>query len=389
MRAWRLPAATAAILGAAALVSREPVRAQQAGPGELHFGAGSCAAQACHGGGFAERQEYKVWATRDRHAKAYDSLGGDLGRRIGERLGLDPLRAPECLSCHGTTGVVTAATFDPHDGVSCEHCHGGAGRWLGPHAAPGFKDKPPAEKESLGLRDLSSPAKRAAACVGCHVGGEGREVPHTMMAAGHPALAFDLAKFLRDMPPHWKREADPSTWAEGVKAVAAARLRQAARAAEGAKEWPEFAAFDCASCHHAIGAGMDARPGARPGDLPVDLAGLEVLAVGAGDASIARSATYRPGADRRAFAELATRAASDVERIGVANGGLAERLDARLARIEAGEEPATRSFMLHAAFAVFDLAPSSAALAELDAALAKPYDARACAALARRALADR
>src|SRR5262245_55033234 len=59
-----------------------PAGAQAPHEKDIFFGAGGCAAQACHGGGAADRQEYKVWATRDRHAKAFDSLAGDLGRRI-------------------------------------------------------------------------------------------------------------------------------------------------------------------------------------------------------------------------------------------------------------------------------------------------------------------
>jgi hypothetical protein len=411
MRAWRVLLAVAAALLLAAALSRGPVRAQQPAERDVHFGAGSCAAQACHGGGTAAREEYKVWATRDRHSKAYDVLSGELGRRIGERLRLDPPNAPQCLSCHGTTGAPTAATFDPHDGVSCEHCHGAAGRWLGPHAAPGFAERPVAEKERLGLVDLSTPAKRAALCVTCHVGGPGRDLTHEIMAAGHPPLAFDLAKFVSDLPPHWKNEGPPgpAAWAEGIKATVAARLRQVARAADALGEWPEFGAFDCYSCHHVIGPGMDARPGARPGDLPLDLAALDVLALAAGDKALDRAlegirgATYRPGADRRDLAEFAARAARDVEAILPAASGFgpedaerfARNLDEHLAQVEAGEARATYASMVGIAFAVFDLAPGRAApafrdaYAALDEALARPFDARACATLARRALAAR
>lgn len=400
MQACRLLAAMAALLLLPALLSRAPAGAQQPAEGDLFFGAGGCAAQACHGGGASERQEYKIWATSDRHSKAFAALSGDVGRRIGERLGIDPPHARECLACHGATGVRTAASFDPQDGVSCELCHGAAGRWLGEHAAPGFKETPARDKERLGLRDLTTPAKRAAACVGCHVGAEGRDITHAMMAAGHPPLVFSLAKFLHDMPPHWKDEApgDAVAWAEGARAAAAARLRQVARVARDGKEWPEFAAFDCYACHHVIGGGMGARPGARPGDLPLDLAVLEVLA--AGDEGFARrfagilATTYRPGADRRALADTAERAAAEIEQVpGGVDEGFRQRLDAWLARIEAGEVSAGFATMQQIALAVYAFAADRDASAEayraLDEALARPYDARACAALARRALAAR
>ncbi len=387
---------------ASAFLLREPAAAQQPAERDVFFGAGSCAAQACHGGGSAERQEYKVWAARDRHSKAYDSLSGDLGRRIGERLGIDPPRAQECLACHGVTSTKTAATFDPHDGVSCELCHGAAGRWLGPHAAPGFKEKLPVDKEQLGLVDLTTPEKRAARCVSCHVGGEGRDLTHAMMAAGHPPLVFSLVKFLHDMPPHWKNVApgDLGAWEAGAKAAAVARLLQVARMADAGKDWPEFAAFDCYGCHQEIGRGGGPGAKGRPGDMPLDVAALEVL--GAGDAVLgerleaALTATYAPGAPRGPLAEMARAAALEVERLPAASAaGFRQGLDTWLARVESGEARAGYATMQQVALATFALAaaPEGAEFADayraLDEALARPYDERACAALARRALAAR
>ncbi len=387
-------------VGLLALVAAcAPAGAQQPAERDLFFGAGSCAAQACHGGGSAERQEYKVWATRDRHSKAYDSLSGDLGRRIGERLGIDPPRAQECLACHGVTNAKTAATFDPHDGVSCELCHGAAGRWLGPHAAPGFKGTLPVDKEQLGLVDLTTPEKRAARCVSCHVGGEGRDLTHATMAAGHPPLVFSLVKFLNDMPPHWENVAPSGlgAWEAGAKAAAAARLRQVARMADAPKDWPEFAAFDCYGCHREIGRAGGPGARGRPGDLPLDVAALEVLA--AGDAALGKRleaallATYAPGAPRGPLAETAREAAAEVERLPAASAdGFRQGLDAWLARVETGEARAGYAAMQQVALATFALAdaPERAEFAEayraLDEALSRPYDERACATLARRAL---
>jgi len=325
MRGWAI--LPAALLGAAALVARAPAQEAPAPAGPVHLGAGSCAAQACHGGAFVERQEYKTWATVDRHSRAFDDLTGDIGKRIGDRLGIDPEQAPECLACHGTTGVETAATFDPHDGVSCELCHGAAQAWLGPHAAPAWKKMSPGEKERLGLRDLTTPGKRAALCVGCHIGGPGRDITHAMMAAGHPPLEFDLAAFLQAMPPHWeeKTPASPATtWVEGIKAESAARLGQLSRAARLDYGWPEFAVFDCWSCHHLAYSGSvyeRAPLPARPGDLAVGLAGLQTLVIAAGDDVLAKRfdrhvrLAWRPGTPPLELADFAASAAGDVQRI--------------------------------------------------------------------------
>jgi hypothetical protein len=398
MRAMRALGVSLLLVAACA-----PAGAQEGAERDLFLGAGSCAAQACHGGGTAERQEYKIWANRemDRHSRAFASLTGDLGRRIGERLGVDPTKVALCLSCHSAVGEKTAATFDRADGVSCELCHGAAGRWLGSHVAPTFKDLSPREKEAKGLRDLTTPAKRAAACVECHVGGEGRDVTHAMMAAGHPPLAFSLPRFLDDMPPHWKEPEAPGdlrAWAEGARAAGLARLRQVDRMARRGAEWPEYAAFDCYACHHEIEGGADGRPGGRPGDLPLDLAPLEVLA--AGDPGIAKrlegilGATYGPGGERRKLADVAADAAEEVGKLPAPDeGGFRGRVDAWLARVEAGEARAGYAAMQQAKLLAFALAPDpeapafAQAYAALDEALARPFDARACAALARRALA--
>ena len=86
---------------------------------------------------------------------------------------------------------------------------------------------------------------------------------HDMIAAGHPRLHFDFAESLRRLPRHWP-EKTPGTdrevrnWLVGrvVHAEAACRLLadRAERAGKGdpATPWPEFAEFNCASCHHEV-----------------------------------------------------------------------------------------------------------------------------------------
>ena len=248
----------------------------------VHLGAGSCASQACHGGGSVERMEYKAWATKDPHSSAFKVLGSELGRRIGQRLRLEPTQSDRCLNCHGTTGVTLAASFDQADGVSCELCHGGAKQWLGAHVDAEWQAQRPAWKERFGMRDLSTPRARARLCASCHVGSRSRPITHEIMAAGHPPLTFDAAKQMRDMHPHWKDESDLSvrTWIEGLREGAVAELRRIARAARNRRSWMEFSVFDCYSCHHPIyqGSAYESRePRGKPGDLPLDLAPLRVL----------------------------------------------------------------------------------------------------------------
>jgi len=383
-----------------------PARAQGTDSREVHLGAGSCAAQACHGGGSAERAEYKLWATEDRHSKAFEVLSGDLGRKMGERLGIDPQAAPECLNCHGTTGVETADTFDMADGVSCELCHGGAGEWLGPHATREWQKRGPDQKAERGLRDLTTPAKRAQACVGCHVGGLGRDISHAIMAAGHPPLVFDAAKFLRNMPPHWKDETDQRlpTWLESMRANTLAQLERIVRETADTRGWPEFAVFDCYSCHHPIYSGsvyeQHAPPG-KPGDLVPELSSLRVLLVAVGNETLSGqfkdllAATYTPGGDPQELAQLAKRMANvartSLPRAGTNDAPYLDNLDRHLAA--SSRLPRTQAQQI--AFAVHALAkdPTTEAFQQawtnLDAALdeRKPYDAATAAQQARALIA--
>jgi hypothetical protein len=94
---------------------------------------------------------------------------------------------------------------------------------------------------------------------------------HDMIAAGHPRLTFEFRTFLANMPKHWddrdeRSQTDYSTrtWAIGQLALTEGSLRLlAARAmaanshtdAPAAGPWPEFAEYDCFSCHHGISPG--------------------------------------------------------------------------------------------------------------------------------------
>ena len=82
------------------------------------------------------------------HARAGESLGKQVGVR-------------KCQSCHTTGDAPTGRPF--FSSVQCEACHGsGAGY------APRDVMQNPVLARRLGLRDLSTPAARAALCVRCH-----------------------------------------------------------------------------------------------------------------------------------------------------------------------------------------------------------------------------
>ncbi|MFM8272135.1 MAG: multiheme c-type cytochrome, partial [Gemmata sp.] len=196
-----------------------------------------------------------------------------------------------CLACHTNPALAHAELVpDPtaralrEQGVGCEACHGNAGRWLQPHTALKTADRKRVFEET-GLVPLSDIGDRALACAGCHVGapaGNGlpvRDMNHDMIAAGHPRLNFDFAEYQRRLPQHWEEKDRSRAKPNGVErneakawyvgrvahAEAACRLLEdrARRADANAPRtpWPEFAEFNCASCHHSLRVPNDPKRG--------------------------------------------------------------------------------------------------------------------------------
>lgn len=356
---------------------------------ELHFGAGSCAAQACHGGGFEERMEYKTWATKDPHSHAYETLTSKRGQEMGKRLGIDSAKSERCLSCHGTTGVKLADTFDQADGVSCELCHGGARDWLGPHVDAKWRERPASWKETKhGLRDLSTPAKRVETCVQCHVGTKARPMSHDIMAAGHPPLTFDGGKFVRDLHPHWKDDEDwtVQSWVEGLRHASIAELDRIAHAARNRRAWPEFSVFDCYSCHHEIGANSVYKSAPNPGDLRFDLAPLHVLVQIAGiDPGAPILTSIASAADPRTTAKAAETLSARLRALTI-NPVEVERCRARLhgALSNARKVPLPPHMLQQLSYAVDVLAPDRSSKeyrSALGALMKSPSAERALTAL--------
>ena len=284
------------------MCSSDLVPARQA-PRPL-VGAGSCTSSGCHAaseaGHAAWQSAYTVWAIRDPHARAHESLRGPLAERIVAALeARDPAgRQPPahenmaCVGCHAT-GRGDAAG----EGVSCESCHGAAEPWLVAHTAAGWKTR----GNSLGMIDLADSFTCASTCASCHVGGpptaDGaiREVTHDLVAAGHPRLAFELRSYKRAEPPHWRNRfaAPPDAalgpldeWAQGRLATLASYLRQTASQSQAARTgerglsagaWPEFTAFDCHGCHRPAALRSAARSARIPAFGPPGAPRLEPM----------------------------------------------------------------------------------------------------------------
>jgi hypothetical protein len=239
-------------------------------------GAASCAAAGCHGGpqvGVAaidapRGSEYPLWIESDPHARSWQTLNSPASIEILNRLSIlqdGQIVAPEayqnCLACHNTARSLLSDGISPtfSEGVGCEACHGAAEKWASEHfQGPHSVRRAQAE---LGLVDLQPLVRRAKACALCHVGGPDRDMNHDIIAAGHPALYFDMAVYHEAYPKHW-RDSNPNPesfraqlWLAGQLAQADAELELiAARASRShsVSVWPEFSNYQCTSCHQRL-----------------------------------------------------------------------------------------------------------------------------------------
>ena len=296
-----------------------------------YFGASNCSG--CHATGtknpafpFAlenvKLDEYSVWRKKDKHSIAYESLLGDRAKAMGRRLKLDVAK-PEagCLGCHSASApeIKNRRQGDAYklsDGVSCENCHGPAEKWVA-HFQSDWRAKTPTDKAALGFNDLREPLRQANKCLSCHVGNiiEGKVVTHAMYAVGHPPLpSIEVATFGDISGRHWRLlEEKPKLSDEALKdrpnyhqmddsfersrlTVVSAAVALKATLGLLADEthipadskvpglgWPDYARFDCASCHHEL-----ERPSWRqergysstPGRPPVNKWPLMMLALG-------------------------------------------------------------------------------------------------------------
>ena len=118
---------------------------------------GSAACGRCH------PAELAAWQ-RTAHARAAASLGSQPAGR--------------CLACH-STGEAPAGPTVAAD-VGCEACHGAGAAYATDDI---MRDLP--LSRALGLRDVSTPAARAAVCAGCHRNSL-RLIPIDLTLPAHP-----------------------------------------------------------------------------------------------------------------------------------------------------------------------------------------------------------
>lgn len=233
---------------------------------DAHMGVFSCGGSTCHGSvqpwpnSNVLQNEFVTWQRRDKHSKAYKVLLNERSKRIAKNLGLKAAHtAKMCLDCHADNVSANRRhrTFQISDGVTCEACHGGAGRWIGSHITANARH---ADNIKNGLFPTTNAVARADLCLSCHLGHEDRPMTHRIMGAGHPRLSFELDTFTAIQPAHFKIDADyrkrkPTSNGVKIWAIGQAKafdgiletLLDAKRGRDGI--FPEPVLLSCFSCH--------------------------------------------------------------------------------------------------------------------------------------------
>ena len=241
------------------------------------LGATTCGQSTCHAAekpwpnSSVTQREYVTWREKDPHARSFKILQTRKAQQIARDLGYSsPTSTKLCLDCHSfnISQKHRESTFNQADGVQCEACHGPASEWLGVHQAGLYFYQRNVDE---GMYPTTHPTARAELCLSCHMGTSEKFVSHRMFVAGHPRLPFELGFYT------WFSESTPGRhsgyshfqvdddylqrkpWPFGVRvwsigqAVQMRKLMQLMTDPKIGQEglFPEFAFFECHSCHNA------------------------------------------------------------------------------------------------------------------------------------------
>jgi hypothetical protein len=232
-----------------------------------HEGVASCATSVCHGkispdpDANVRLNEYRVWLRQDYHSRAYRTLLSAQSKTIADKLGLPSAQGAKiCLDCHAdnVAAVARGRRFQISDGVGCEACHGGAGKWLESHAE---LETSHGDNIAAGMYPTEQPLSRARLCLSCHLGTRNKFATHAIMGAGHPRLAFELETFTVNQPAHYEVDADYSQrkpaissvnmWLTGLAVVSLQTLELLQSPLFDQDTLiPELSFYQCHACHH-------------------------------------------------------------------------------------------------------------------------------------------
>jgi Cytochrome c554 and c-prime len=267
-------------------------------PDYKHLGVASCATSVCHGKLAPQPNknvglnEYRTWVSEDRHAQAYRTLELPESKRIAANLGIaSAATAKICLDCHADNvpSDKRGPRFQLSDGVGCEGCHGGAEKWIESHAGESATHK---DNLARGMYATEQPLRRAEVCLSCHLGTKDRFATHAIMGAGHPRLSFELEAYTTNQPAHYTVDGDYAQRKgriDGVNLWVTGQIENIRRSLtllqtslfQPGGMFPEFAFYDCHSCHHPMDKirwnQQRAGAGIKPGTLRLQTQNLIVM----------------------------------------------------------------------------------------------------------------
>jgi hypothetical protein len=240
-----------------------------------------------------------------------------------------------------------------------------------------WREADPAVKDKWGLVNLRDAATAENRCASCHIGNlaDGRFVTHEMYAAGHPPLPpLDLIAYTREQPRHWGLPSELGffAWltktdapkAEAVFSVRAGESHVARRFAEstvaglaaaatltgqlaevGKDDGLDYAAFDCASCHHNLKypsdrqergyAGKPGRPLFRPAAFALTRVVVEHAAGMKDGADLGRALEALNAAEKSLALAFTTKTFGDAAKIVAASAELKKWSDDTLKKLAA------------------------------------------------------
>jgi len=279
------------LFGASTAVAQTDVFANK------HLGAATCATSQCHGKSTAQPDrnvqlnEYTTWIDGDRHSIAWQTLDTEESAIMAAKLGLKSAKTAKiCLDCHADNAPpeLRGDKFQISDGVGCEACHGGSELWIESHTDA---DASHAKNVANGMLETEKADVRAEICLSCHLGTKDKFTTHLIMGAGHPRMGFELDLFTTNQPAHYAVDADYverkgnipgfNLWLTGQLKATEQTVRLAVeRLHDGVGALPDFAFYDCHSCHHSMkNRRWTSRraDGLQPGSLRLQLPNLVTL----------------------------------------------------------------------------------------------------------------
>jgi hypothetical protein len=240
-----------------------------------------CGKQPCHGASIpSSRPNEGLWtpwkwawtqwsdSNIDRHSRAFRTLTTKESKQIAGYMAIEATTSAKCLRCHAPDAPMPPAGqaladgrpsgHERSSGVTCEHCHGPAERWLEVHSTKEWKAKR-AAYTARGFYDNDNLRLRAEKCAECHT-----EIDHEIVAGGHPPLQFEMVAYAQIMQ-HWDDHdehpdvfsIDPTLWAVGQivglrHAVQTIASRAGSQDYQSIGKFSHFEGKECYQCHHKL-----------------------------------------------------------------------------------------------------------------------------------------